>query len=56
MYFNDGKGRFSDVSTTHCPKLAGEGLALVDVDLDRDLDLFLSDPASLRLFLNRSRK
>jgi formylglycine-generating enzyme required for sulfatase activity/tRNA A-37 threonylcarbamoyl transferase component Bud32 len=55
MYFNDGKCRFRDVSTTHCPNIAGRGLALIDVDLDQDLDLFLEDGSFLRLFLNRSR-
>ena len=53
LLLNNGDGTFSDGSAAaNVPVLADEGLKLVDVDLDGDLDLIHQDGVATRLFRN----
>ncbi|HEU4516627.1 MAG TPA: FG-GAP-like repeat-containing protein, partial [Steroidobacteraceae bacterium] len=53
LLLNDGDGTFSDGSVAaNVPVLADEGLKLIDVDLDGDLDLIHHDGSTTRLFRN----
>jgi hypothetical protein len=53
LLLNNGDGTFSDGSAAaNVPVLADEGLKLIDVDLDGDLDLVHHDGALTRLFRN----
>jgi large repetitive protein len=53
LYLNDGSGRFSEATTSHLPPTprGATMVLLVDVDGDRDPDLFTGD----KLFLNSRR-
>ncbi len=53
LLINDGDGTFSDGSAdAGIPVLADQGLKLIDVDIDGDLDLIHHDGAVTRLHLN----
>ena len=53
LLLNNGDGTFSDGSAAaNLPVLADEGLKLIDVDLDGDLDLMHQDGIATRLFRN----
>ncbi len=53
LLINDGDGTFSDGSAAaNIPVRADQGLKLIDVDLDGDLDLIHHDGVATRLHLN----
>ena len=53
LLLNNGDGTFSDGSVAaNVPVLADQGLKLIDVDLDGDLDLIHHDGSTTRLFRN----
>jgi hypothetical protein len=53
LMHNDGDGTFSDASAAaNIPVLADQGLKLIDVDLDGDLDLVHRTESETRLFTN----
>lgn len=53
LLHNDGDGTFSDASAAaNVPVRADQGLKLIDVDLDGDLDLIHHDGAVTRLYRN----
>jgi hypothetical protein len=53
LLLNDGDGTFSDASVAaNVPVRADQGLKLIDVDLDGDLDLVHHDGAVTRLYRN----
>jgi hypothetical protein len=57
LYLNDGRGRFTDVTSTHMPPDNKDtmAMALGDVDGDADLDLILANLGFSVLFLNDGR-
>ena len=53
LLMNDGKGKFSDDTTTRLPKTFGAlGVALGDLDGSGSTDIFLAGDAESRLYLN----
>ncbi len=61
LYLNDGKGKFTDKTSTNFPRVIDGSYALVlfDADGDKDLDLFVGNDSGLgeqnRLYLNNGK-
>lgn len=57
LYLNNGKGRFTAAAAKSLPSgnPLHRSLLLVDVDLDKDLDIIIGDAGQMRLYLNDGR-
>jgi len=57
LFLNNGKGRFTAAAAARIPtgNIMSSALLLLDVDLDKDLDIIVGDSGQVRLYSNDGR-